>query len=190
MPTQNPTSRRVDWFALTLTAFFAASVLFVCFHHEVWRDEADVWLAVRDMGPLQLFHWLGGAGTPGLWYFMLMPLAKFGLPVMSMILLHAAIAIAVAGIIAFRAPFPPIIRTLLVFSYYFSCEYAVIARSYALTGLLLFLVAVVWTSKVKRWRLLGALLFLLCNTNVHGFMIAVAIGVAVVIDLVHPPFFR
>jgi len=185
MPTQNPASRRVDWFALTLTACFAAWVLFVCFHHEVWRDEADVWLAARDMGPLQLFHWLGGAGTTGLWYFMLMPLAKLGLPVMSMILLHAAIAIAVAGIIAFRAPFPPIIRALLVFSYYFSCEYAVIARSYALTGLLLFLVAVVWTSKVKRWRLLGALLFLLCNTNVHGFMIAGAIGVAVVIELVH-----
>jgi len=60
-------------FAACLTLVYAVWVLFISLHHEAWRDEADVWLAARDMGPRELFHWLGGAGTPGLWYTLVMP---------------------------------------------------------------------------------------------------------------------
>src|SRR5207248_1486395 len=103
--------------------------------------EADVWLAARDMTPVQLFHWLGSAGTPGLWYFLLMPLSKLGLPYVSMTLLHAMIAIVVAALIAFRSPFSRLLKTLILFSYPLAYEYSVVARSYVLTCLWLFLIA-------------------------------------------------
>jgi hypothetical protein len=159
-------------FASILTLLFAALVLFVAFHHEPWRDEADAWLAARDMTLSQLFHWLGGAGTPGLWYLLLMPLAKLGLPYQSMMLLHALLAIAVAALIAFFAPFPRLFKALIIFSHSIVYEYAIIERSYVLTTLLLLLIAMSLTARRKRWPLTGLLLLLLFNTNAHGFFFA------------------
>ncbi|HZK79524.1 MAG TPA: hypothetical protein VFC46_00615 [Humisphaera sp.] len=128
MPIDDPASDRR--FAAILTSVYAIWVLFVCLHHEPWRDEADVWLAARDMTLGQLFHWLGASGSPGLWYLLLMPLAKLGFPYHAMIALHAPLAIAGAGAIAFWAPFPRIFKILIVFSYSLVFEYAVVARSY------------------------------------------------------------
>src|SRR4051794_30392175 len=102
---------------IVLFLTYAAWVLTLALHHELWRDEADVWLAARDQSPLQLLRSLGGAGTPGLWYLLVMPLAKFGLPVVSMQVLHAALASAAVGLLIFFSPFP------LWFSALFSCSY-------------------------------------------------------------------
>ena len=170
-------------FALLLTCAYAAIVVVVCLHHEPWRDEADPWLAARDMSLPELFRWLGPAGTPGLWYLLLMPLAKLGLPYVSMSLLHASLAIAAAGVIAFFAPLPRIFKVLILFSRFLLYEYAIIARSYVLTFLLLMLIAVVMTRQKRRDWLLGMLLFLLFNTNVHSFCIAAAICFVVAVDL-------
>ena len=171
-------------FAVYSCLAYAALVLVVALRHEPWRDEADAWLAARDMTPIKLFHWLGAAGTPGLWYVLLMPLAKLGAPYEAMTLLHVAISIATAALIARRAPFPPIFRLLIIFSYYFCYEYAVIARSYALTVLLMLLVAEVLTARISRpWRL-GALLFLLFNTNAFGFFFGGIITVVAAVGAV------
>src|SRR6185437_15407066 len=106
-------------------------------------------------------------------------LAKSGLPVESMTLLHVSFAICVAGLIAFASPFTRVIKTLLVFSYYISYEFAVISRSYVLTIVLLFLIAIVLRSRTPRPLVLGLLLFLLFNANAHGFFIAGVIWVVV-----------
>jgi hypothetical protein len=180
----SPDSSQDRRFALILTAIYAALVIWVAIHHEPWRDEADAWLAVRDMSLGQLFHWLGGAGSPGLWYLLLMPLAKLGLPYISMTLLHTGLAIAVAAMIAFRAPFPRLYRCLIIFSYHFVYEYAVISRSYVLTVLLLMLIAATLTARTWRPRILGTLLFLLFNTNAHGFFIAGVLSIVIAADLV------
>lgn len=169
-------------FAFVLTGAYAIWVLFVALHHEPWRDEADAWLAARDMSPIQLFHWLGGAGTPGLWYLLLMPLAKLGLPYISMSVLHACIAIAVAAVIAFCAPFPRLFKVLILFSYCVVYEYAVIARSYVITELLLLLIAMALCARVRRQWLIGLLLCLLFNTNAHGFLIAGIISACLIVE--------
>lgn len=171
-------------FAFVLTLVFAAWVLFVAFHHEPWRDEADVWLAARDMTPRQLFRWLGGAGTPGLWYVMLMPFAKLGFAYPTMTFLHAGLAIVTAALVAFCAPFSRLFKALYVFSYYMVYEYAVVARSYVLTVLLLVLLAMALTAKTRRTWLIGLLLFLLFNSNVHGFLIAGTFSLALAVDVI------
>jgi len=174
-----------DWrFAVIVTMIYSGWVGYVALHHECWRDEADVWLAARDMSPAQLFRWLGGAGTPGLWYFMVMPLAKAGLPYGSMLFLHVAIAIAFAALIALLSPFPRLFKVLIIFSYYFLYEFAVVARSYGLTVLLLMLIAIALTAPRRKMVVLGGLLFLLFNANAHGFFIAGSISLIVLIEAI------
>src|SRR5690242_7219417 len=82
-------------FAIAVTVIYSACVLAAGLHHEGWRDEADAWLAARDLPMGQWFSWLGGAGTPGLWYVLILPLARSGLPYLSMTLLHVGLAIGV-----------------------------------------------------------------------------------------------
>jgi hypothetical protein len=100
-----------------------------------------------------------------------------------MTIVHALLAVCVAGVVAFLAPFSRLTRALIVFSYHFVYEYAVIARSYVLTVLLLFLIAAVWRGR-RRPVVTGLLLFLLFNTNAHGFLIAGVIWSAVVFEAI------
>ncbi|MDE7285490.1 MAG: hypothetical protein K2N55_01425, partial [Lachnospiraceae bacterium] len=48
--------------------------------HELWRDEANVWLMAKELSPLQLFSEIKYQGHPCLWYLLIMPFAKAGLP--------------------------------------------------------------------------------------------------------------
>lgn len=165
----NPGRTRV--FEFVSLAVYAAWILFVTIRHEPWRDECDPWLAARDMSLRQLFSWLGAAGTPGLWYLLIMPLAKAGLPIVTMSVLHDIIAIKTAGLILFRSPFDRVSKLLLIFSYYFAYEYAVVARTYALDTLLIFGIVVILRKKQPS-ILGGVLIALLANCNAHGFFIS------------------
>src|SRR5438132_14334278 len=93
----------VAWAALVVyivvTAVIAA-------HHEPWRDEADAWLVARDADAKTFVHRASLAGTPTLWYAMLVPLARGGAPYDAQKLLHLAIAVASVALILFRLPFP------------------------------------------------------------------------------------
>jgi hypothetical protein len=163
------------YFVLTFSAVYAAATLFAIFHHEPWCDEADAWLTARDLTLGQLWPWMHHAGTPALWYLILMPLAKLNFPYISMNLVHWGIAMATALLILACAPFPRILRFALVFSYYLLFEYTIIARNYAPLALLLVLIAMFYRTRSTRPILLGFLLLLLASTAVHGTIIAGAI---------------
>ena len=154
--------------ALAILIVYAAATLYVGLHHEPWRDEADSWLVVRDASIPTILEWTRDAGTPALWYLLLKPLVWLGLPYLSQELLHLALAWAAAAVLLFASPFPWITRVLVLASYYFSYEYAVVARSYVLTVLLSFLAAA-WYRKPIRFAIVVALLF---NANVHGAILA------------------
>ena len=48
--------------------------------HELWRDEANVWLMARELTPWELLGEIKYQGHPCLWYLLVMPFAKAGLP--------------------------------------------------------------------------------------------------------------
>ncbi len=152
----------------------------VAAHHEPWRDEADPWLLARDADPFAFFHHMGLSGTPGLWHVMLVPLARSGLPYGSQTVLHVLIAICTAAVVLWKAPFPPLLRIALVFSYYLAYEYAVVVRSYAAGVLLLVLLAATYRRRYEKPVLWGVLVALLANTNTHSLIIAAIIGVTYV----------
>ncbi|MEX2212475.1 MAG: hypothetical protein WD768_00010 [Phycisphaeraceae bacterium] len=141
------------------------------YHHESWADEADAWLAARDMTPGELWQWTGYAGHPSLWYLLIMPLAKLGLPYGSIKVLNWVFAVLAVSIIAQRGPWPRWFRVLIIFSYVFLYQYAVIARCYALFCLLLFSAASLYGDRWRKPVLLGTVLLLLANVTAHAFFL-------------------
>ncbi len=140
--------------------------------HEPWRDEADAWLVARDATPPEILGLTGAAGTPSLWYWTLLPFAKVGLPYGAMKAIQGGLAAGAASLLVLRSPFALWECGLLLFGYFLGYEYGVVARSYTLTVLLLFAVASFWRERRETpWPLHGAL-FLLANTNAHGFLMA------------------
>jgi hypothetical protein len=125
-------------------------------HHELWRDEAAVWLAVRDTSLLNIVKNVGNEGTLLGWFLLLYPFAKLGLPVIILSFIHGSIATAVSSIILYQKKVPMLVRVLAVFSYYFVYEYAVVARHYALGILVLLGLATLYT---RRFRHPGIYLF-------------------------------
>jgi hypothetical protein len=148
---------------------------FLVFHHEPWRDEADGWLATRDATPAQLLRFTNYVGVPGLWFWLQLPLSRFGAPYVSLGLLNLLFAAAAVALVLWRAPFPLWLRVGFAFGYFASYEYAVIARSYALAMALIFALAAAHTRRWSRPWLHGVLLFLLFNTNLHGALIGAPI---------------
>jgi hypothetical protein len=151
-----------------LLALYAAIALFVVLHHEPWRDEADGWLLARDGGLAAILGWTRYAGTPALWYLLLVPLAKSGLPYVSEALLHVGIAAAAVAVFVRCAPFPRSTKYLFVFSYYMAYEYVVVARSYGLSVLLLFCAAALYRARFARPLAYALPIALLYNTNAHS----------------------
>ncbi len=160
-------------FIAVVFCLYAATTLVVALHHERWRDEADVWLLLRDGGVTTMLERTGYVGSPALWYLLVGALTKLGLPYGSMTILNLVIAWAAVLLFLIAAPFSRLTRTLFAFSFYPAYEYAVIARQYALLMLLFFAALA-----TRRQHPLGfaICLALLANTTVHGLVLAVILG--------------
>jgi hypothetical protein len=169
-------------FTIAVVAAFVIISGFVAAHHEPWRDEADQWLFVRDASFATILGRTRYTGRPALWYFILAPLAKLGLPYASQKVLHLAVAAAAVGVLVARAPFSRLTKLLAAFSYYLAYEYSVIVRGYALPILLTFLAAAFYRRSRDRPIAFAILLLLLFNTEVQGFVIAAAFAVLFVLD--------
>ena len=175
-------SRASRRFVVSVTAAYLLITGLVAWHHEMWRDEADGWLFARDGNFLRIVDWSRHAGTPTLWYFLVAPFARLGLPPQSQQLLHLAVATAAVASLLTFAPFSRLTKVLVAASYFFSYEYSVIVRSYALAILLAFSVAALWPSRRRRSVGLAIMVGLLFNVNAQGFFIAAAFLVVFVAE--------
>jgi len=163
-------------------AVYAIAVLYGVTVHEPWRDEAQAWLLTRDLDIFSLFKTLPSEGHPPLWYLLIMPLAKLGLPYLSQNVLAAVVMIAAVYVILFKWQLPLILKLAIPFSYFFLYEYAILARSYCL--IVLFTALIVWLYS-KRFE--KPILFALCtvglfNTHMLAFGFATALTVLFYLD--------
>ncbi len=166
-------ARRVE---LALLAAFALVSAVLALLHEPWRDEAQAWLFVRDQSLSQMLGNLNIEGHPALWFLLITPLVRLGLPYESLFVLHWALAVAAGALLVLRAPFKLHVRALLLFSYLVGFAFNVVARNYVLLELLLFAIASIFPQRYGRHRLwYGLLLALLTNTHVYGALAALAL---------------
>ena len=135
------------------TVLFAGYLLFngiLLAGHELWRDEANVWLFARDASPIQLLREIKYQGHPCLWYFIVMPFAKLGFPFFTISVLSFLVMALAAGIFTYRSPFHSVTKAICLFSPMFSYYYSVVARNYCLIALLLILLAYCYPKRNER----------------------------------------
>ncbi len=165
---------------LLLLAAFAAYVwvqLWCVRWYDPWRDVSQAWCIVRDLSIPQIFAQLRYEGHPFLWYALLWPLAKLGLPFESILVLSTALMVGAAAVLVRFAPLPWYAKAACLFSVPFIYYLPTVARSYALAGLLLVLCAALYGARHTRPLRYAAVLFLLCQVHVMlcgfvGFLMA------------------
>lgn len=140
--------------------------------HEPWRDEANVWLMARELSPVQLFREIKYQGHPCLWYLLMMPFAKTGLPFRTIEVLSLLVMAVSAGIFWWKGPLHRVVKVFCLFSPIFTYFYPVIARNYCLIALLLVLLAWQYPERGKHCVRYGLLLGLLVQADTIAIPVA------------------
>lgn len=155
------------------------------FRHEPWFDEAQAWLLARDSTPLELLtRYMRYEGSPGLWHLILMIPAKLQLPYYFLNIVSALFASAGIYVFLHYSPFPTIVKLLYPFSFFAFYQYAVVARSYTLIPLILFLIAIIYDKKKDKPFLFVFLIILLSNVSIHGTIIAFGLITVQLIEII------
>jgi hypothetical protein len=153
--------------------------------HEPWMDEAQPWIYGEEVNPFDLLtKLLRYDGHPPLWYLIVMPFAKIGLPYFTLNVLSAFFS--ALGVLLFLrySPFSPIIKILFPFTFFVFYQYGIVARSYCLIAPLLFFIAVIYEKKNERPLLFAFLLCLLASVSAFTFLMAGAIFFVHLLDVV------
>lgn len=153
---------------IILILMFAAYLIFngvLLIGHELWRDEANVWLMARELSPIQLLGELKYQGHPCLWYLLVMPFAKLGFPFKTISVVSFLIMAVGSGVFTFKAPFHPITKLICLFSPIFSYYYPVVARNYCLIAMLLILLAYYYLKRNEKPWIYGLMLGLLVQAD-------------------------
>jgi hypothetical protein len=162
---------------------YAGLLIWAFPHHEPWADEAQAWQIARTLPFAQMFHLLAYEGHPGLWYLLLWPLSRLHVSYTGMRCVAAVIAFAGVTVLVSTSPFPRFVKLLLPFSFYLAFQYAIVARSYVLAPLLLFLCAYFWTQRPRRPLAVAVCLGLLANVALHAAVISGGLAIVYLIDL-------
>ena len=145
-------------------------------HHEMWRDEIQAWLLSRDSHtPLALLHNMRYEGHPGLWHLILWPAAHLTWNPVAMQVIHVLIAGTAVFLLLRFSPFPFLVRMMIACGYFFAYEWAVIARNYAISVLLLFAICSLFEKRWQRFPYIAGLFFLLCHTNIHSIILTLVL---------------
>jgi hypothetical protein len=165
-------------FSLFMCLIFVAAAALLIVRHEMWRDEIQAWLLVRDVGSFwELLSRLKNELHPFLWYTLLYPLKFVTRNPEIMKPLHLLIASTTVFFFCRNAPFSRLNKLLFIFGYFPFFEYGIIARDYSLILLFSVLLALMYTSELvsptnSKTRLYGitAILFLICQTHLFGII--------------------
>ncbi len=164
--------KRVGFPAGLTSLFFAAVVLQVS-HHVLWRDELRTWQIARESaGLVSLNRNMQYDAVPFLWNALVFVLTRFFERPVAMQVLHAVLAAGVIFVVARWSPFSRPSIVMFAMGYFPLFEYAVIARSYALTFLLVTIACAVIAQPRVRWLWLTGVLFLLTQVSLWSPLFA------------------
>ena len=167
------TSKKFNWILIIVYLLITLTALLF---HEIWRDEAQAWCIVRDLGFIDIYNMVRVEGHPMLWYLILMPFAKLGLPIISMQFINWLIVFASVIFFIFKSPFNYLQKILVTFSAGMIYFLPVIARNYTLIPILIFLLAYFYPKRTERPYLYSILIILLSQTHILmlGFSLILA----------------
>ncbi|MBR6164085.1 hypothetical protein IKQ26_09410 [bacterium] len=151
---------------IAITLCYAIFTFLIVLRHEIWEDEAQVWLLAQNLSIVELFQNLFSEGHPPLFYLLTMPFAKLGLGVFSMQVLCWLSCVFGVFLLFHYSPFKWWVNTSVVLSCGFLYAFPVIARSYSILPFLVFLSAILYEKRREMPILYGIILFLISMTHV------------------------
>ncbi len=157
------TSKKFNWILIIVYLLITLTALFF---HEIWRDEAQAWCIVRDLGFFDIYQMSRIEGHPMLWYLILMPFAKSGLPIISMQFTSWILVLTSVIFFVFKSPFNYVQKILVTFSAGMIYFLPVIARNYALIPIFIFLLAYYYPKRTEKPYLYSVLIILLSQTHI------------------------
>jgi hypothetical protein len=174
---------RIGMAEIVTLFLYATLLIWAIPHHEPWADEAQAWQIARTLPLGQIFPLLSYEGHPGLWYLLLWLLSRLHVSYAGMHWIAAAIAFLGVALLVLASPFPRWLKLLLPFTFYLSFQYAVVARSYVMAPLLIFLCAYLWPGRLERPFAIAFCLGLLANVALHTAVISGGLAIVYAIDL-------
>ncbi|MDE6732033.1 MAG: hypothetical protein K2J77_04070 [Oscillospiraceae bacterium] len=175
-------SRGFSW---ALFAAYSLLTLLGALNHEVWLDEAQAWVILRDAPLSEIPHILKVEGHPYLWYIILYPFVKLGFPVDYVSLISWAFMAAGAWVLLFKVELPLPLKAVILFSSGFLFFNSVILRVYCLIPPILFLILWIYPKRREHAVLYGFLIALLTNTHVFICGIVAVLGIMMIRELFH-----
>ena len=145
---------------------YAVITLVLVLHHEVWRDEAQVWQLCTHLSVIDLFKHLVNEGHPSFFYLLNMPFAKLGFPILAMQIICWLASCGAVYLILNKSPFNKTTKIILITSGMFLYFFPVIARSYSILPLMVFLLAILYLKQKEHPYWYATIIFLMANTHV------------------------
>lgn len=153
-----------------LVAFLYAIITLVAvLHHEIWADEAQVWMLCKNLSVPELIKHLHNEGHPALLYLLTMPFAKISSNIICMQLICWAFMCMAVFILLYKSPFNIFIKMAIILSAGFIYFLPVIARGYSLIPFFTLMAAILYSKRKEHPILYAIPLFFLANTHVIMF---------------------
>ena len=157
---------------------YAVLLALVTLKHEMYVDEVQPWLFVRNAHSLlPVIQHLRYEAHPGLWFVLLYGASRISSNIACMQCINFALALTMAWLVLSKSSLPIVNRVLIVFGVTIFFTMGVLARDYMLAGVLLTAAARSFLAKPQRHWLGIALLALAINA--HFFAIPIAAGIFV-----------
>jgi hypothetical protein len=182
---ESPPTRADRVIRIAAFAVWAVAVTYLASVHVFWRDEVRAFtLALRGDTVFDMLRAIHGEGHPALWYLLLR--GAHAIAPLRAVLPAVAWTVAVGAmtLLVFRSPLRATVVVLILFGEMGLREYAVSARNYGIAMLVLFAIAWAYPRHRDRGLMLGFLLALLCNTNVPAALLAAALLLFWLIELI------
>lgn len=164
-------------------AIYSALTLLAALNHEMWLDEAQAWVILRDCPLSELPYRLNVEGHPPLWYLVLYPFVKLGFPVDYASLISWFFMAAGALILLFKVELPLSLRVAILASSGFLYFNSVMLRVYCLIPPLLFLILWIYPKRRQHPVLYGLIIALLANTHLFISGIVGMLGIFMIYEL-------
>ena len=170
-------------YSVIVTLFYAVITAILCAHHEMWRDELNTWLAVRDLSLSELLKFISWDGHPFLHYLLCLPLARAGFSAAAMQILCWMFCTAAVFALNFFSPFPATANLIITFSPPMLYYFPVIARNYSYIPLLMFAFPAVCSylfrnkeinSRIYRIQILSVCILAALIAGTHAIMFGYA----------------
>jgi hypothetical protein len=171
---------------LAVTVPFLVFLLIQIVHHQLWRDELNVYGIAHASPTLGSLLWrVNHEGHPLVWYLTIW-LAMKAIPSVAVLkVIQFIVGSAIIVLVGLARPFTRIERVLLLLSYFVLFEYTVMSRLYGLCVLLAMLFLWRRVYRPDSFFVNTLLLCIMANTDTLGLFFSGAFGLEWIVSRMH-----